>query len=154
MTTGLSHVPDKWKGRGAALIEWAVAACRVLCRAPGEDFHVGRPSVNPTLTLEVNRSSPEDHRRAVTGVWAVTGGRRPESRGALGKQLTGSDLRVEPWRLCEVCVRWRRRRLCIADCSLCVFFPKHLKFPQSSIWCRAQKFVQLCLLQEGQGWET
>ena len=154
MTTVLSHVPDKWKGRGAALVEWAVAACRVLCWAMEEDFHVDRPSSNPTRTLEVNRSSPEDHRRAMTGVRAVTGGRRSESLGALGKQLTGSDLHLQPWRLCEVCVHWRGRRLCIADCSLCVFFPKHLKFPQSSVWCRAQKFVQLCVLQEGQGWDT
>lgn len=51
----------KWKGRGA------VAACRVLCWAPGEDFHVDRPRANPTRTLEVNRSSPQDHRRAVMG---------------------------------------------------------------------------------------
>lgn len=80
----------------------------------------------------------------------MTGGRRSETLGAPEKQLTGSDLQVGPWRLCEVCVRWRGSRLCLADWSLCVFFPKHLKFPRSSVWCRAQKFVQLCLLEEGQ----
>lgn len=86
----------KWKGRGAALLEWAVAACRVLCWAPGEDFHVDRPRANPTRTLEVNRSSPQDHRRAVTGCrqW-----REEEGQRLRGLQKSSSREATCKWEL-------------------------------------------------------
>ena len=79
-----------------------------------------RPGANTTCALEVNRSSPQDHRRAMTGAWAVMGGRRSVSLQALGKQLTGSDLQAEPGRQYEIRVRCRGRRVCVVDWSLCV----------------------------------
>lgn len=111
----------KWKGRGAALlVEWALAACRVMYWPLWEDLHMDRPRANTTCVLEVNRSSPQDHRRAMTGARAVMGGRRSVSLWALGKQLTGSDLQVEPGRQCEIRVPCRGRRVCVVDWSLCV----------------------------------